>query len=404
MNQRYNYILLSLIGLTNGMIPMLIGSTLFIWLKESGMSLKVIGLYSLANLPFAFSFAISAFLEYCSSKKHFSYKIILLSCLSISSGLIYLLPKVINDQMLIFIVCSILSVTITIVRVILLALQKILFDEDKLLIVINVSTISFKVGLLIGGSSAIFLSQFYHWSNLYQLFSVILVIFCMIIALFPDRVFNIGNYNEIERGKLLTRIIAPFTNLFSIPQISLILLLMFFYRAPDNLITHYFDLFYLNSGLDKTSVAFGYRLYGMIIASLGGLLCIKIIQHKSYIQNLKIALFLHFVSYLLVYYFSLFHLPKWFFYVCVTSEEFSRGMTMIIFWSYQTYICKRQHVLIQLASLTAIDSLSYSLFSSVSGFTIDSLGYSNFILIVMLSFAPAFVILSLLKPSASPKV
>jgi PAT family beta-lactamase induction signal transducer AmpG len=89
--------------------------------------------------------------------------------------------------------------------------------------------------------------------------------------------------------------------------------------------------------------------------------------------------------------------PLWAFYLCVTSEEFSRGMTMIMFWSFQTQICKRQHVLIQLAVLTAIDSLSYSLLSTLGGGLIQHLGYANFILIVISSFIPAFILLKYLK-------
>lgn len=400
MEQRRNFILLSLIGMTNGMIPLLIGSTLFIWLKENGVSLKVIGLYSLANLPFAFSFAISAALEYLSYKKYFSYKVTLIACLILSAITIYILPMVIHQAEYLFLVCCVLSLTVTIVRVILLALQKILFSDDKLLVVINVSTISFKVGLLVGGSCALFLSQYYSWGFLYQCFAMLIIGFSLIIFLFPAKSFDVGNYLLGEKVNFIARLIAPFTNLWKMPQIGLVLLLMFFYRAPDNLITHYFDLFYLHFGLSKTSVALGYKLYGMITASLGGILCIKLMQRNSYVFNLNLALFLHLVSYLMVYCFSLVNAPLWTFYLCVTSEEFSRGMTMIMFWSFQTHICKRQHVLIQLAALTAVDSLSYSLLSSLSGGIIEAVGYSDFILIVIASFIPAFIILQRLKNQA----
>jgi PAT family beta-lactamase induction signal transducer AmpG len=397
IDNKQHFLLLALIGLTNGMIPLLIGSTLFIWLKENGVNLQNIGLYSLANLPFAFSFAISASLEYLSYKKYFSYKVVLILSLICSALAIYGIPAVISQPQKLFILCCALSISATIVRVILLALQKILFSEQKLLVVINISTISFKVGLLVGGSCALFLSQYFPWGQLYHYFAMLIVGFSLIILCFPSQSFNLGNNIDMPQLSFKQRLIAPFTNLWQMPQIGLILLLMFFYRAPDNLITHYFDLFYLHFGLSKTNVAFGYKLYGMITASLGGILCIKLIKHRDYISNLNLALGLHLLSYGLVYWFSQVQAPLWAFYLCVTSEEFSRGMTMIMFWSFQTQICKRQHVLIQLAVLTAIDSLSYSLLSTLGGGLIQHLGYANFILIVISSFIPAFILLKYLK-------
>lgn len=398
-DKKQNFVLLALVGMTNGMLPLLIGSTLFVWLKENGVNLQNIGLYSLANLPFAFSFAISALLEYYSYKRYFSYKIILTLSLLVSATTIYFIPLLIHKPSQLFFLCCMLSITATIVRIILLALQKILFSEQRLLIVINVSTISFKIGLLLGGSCALYLSQYLPWAELYHYFAFLIISFSCIIFCFPSKSFNVGNNFASRTMPLIQRMGAPFINLGKVPQIGIILLLMFCYRAPDNLITHYFDLFYLHFGLSKTNVAFGYKLYGMITASLGGILCIKLIKNRDYISNLTLALGLHLTSYALIYWFSQIQAPLWAFYVCVTLEEFSRGMTMIMFWSFQTKICQRQHVLIQLAILTAIDSLSYSLLSTCAGGLIQHLGYANFILIVLCSFIPAFILLRLLKTS-----
>lgn len=396
IDRKEHFMLLVLVGITNGMTPLLIGSTLFIWLKENGVSLQNIGLYSLANLPFAFSFAISILLECVSSKRYFHYKFILLLSLIASATTVYFIPTVINQTQKLFILCCILSISATVSRIILLSFQKTLFSEKKLLIVINISTISFKIGILIGGSYALYLSQYLSWEMIYHYFAILIIIFGCIIFCFPRHNFNINN-DLINTMSFTQRICTPFINLTKTPQIWLILLLMFCYRAPDNLITNYFDLFYLHFGLSKTNVAFGYKLYGMITASLGGILCIKLIKNRDYIDNLTLALGLHLISYALIYWFSRAQAPLWSFYVCVTLEEFSRGMTMIMFWSFQTKICQRQYILIQLAILTAIDSLSYSLLSTVAGGLIQHLGYANFVLIVITTFIPAFILLRLLK-------
>lgn len=401
LNRRRNYALLAIIALSNGMVPLLIGSTMFVWLKEQGLNLASIGLYSLANLPFACSFIISALLEYSSAKTYFRYKYILLLALLGIALAVYLLPSAIAHPLRLFNLCLLISLCSTVVRVILLALQKILFADRYLLLVINVSTISYKVGIILAGSLALYLSQYYSWTSLYHYFAYCFIVFALIISLFSVSLFDLHDIKAVAQIPLQQRILAPFQNLWQMPQLALILLLMFFYRAPDNLITHYFDLFYLHFGLSKTNVAFGYKLYGMISASLGGIICVKLSQRYSYYFNLTIALSLHLLSYLLIYWFSRLNAPQWSFYLCVTLEEFTRGMTMIIFWSFQTHICKRQHVLIQLAVLTAIDSLSYTLFSSVGGSLIQIYGYSNFILMVLVSFIPAFIILARLRHANS---
>lgn len=397
MNSKRNFTLLVLIAITNGSIPILTGSTLFVWLKESGLNIQTIGLYGLANLPVVLSFAISALLEYGARHRIISYKYTLITSLIISSLLVYILPTTIQQPHRLFIICLCLSVSTTIARIILLALQKLLFNDRQLITVINVSTIGFKIGLLLGGSLALYLSQFYQWEVLYHCFAGLILVFTTAIALLAPR--QLWQTNHDSSMSLLDQFSAPFISLFKLPFVWSIILLMFFYRAPDNLITHYFDLFYLHFGLSKTNVAFGYKLYGMLTASLGGILCIRLIRGRSYIHNLQIALSLHLLSYILIYGFTLWQAPLWAFYLCVTCEEFSRGMTMIMFWSFQTHICKRQHVLIQLAILTAIDSLSYSLLSAAAGALIAKFDYNYFILIIVMSFIPAFMILSRLKNS-----
>lgn len=396
MSNARNLTFLIFVALINGMIPILTGSTLFVWLKEQGLNLQTIGLYSLANLPIAASFIFSAILEYGAKRRLINYKYTLLINLAGCSILVYLLPKYIHQTQELFIICFILSICTTFIRIILLAVQKLLFSDDKLVTIINISTICFKIGLLIGGSLAFYLSQYYQWAQLYQFFAYFIAGIVVIIAWIANKNMLRAEINLVN-SSLLEQIFEPFKNLFQLPNIGLIILLMFCYRAADNLITHYFDLFYLQFGLSKTKVAFGYKLYGMITASIGGILCIRLIKNKSYITNLQIALSLHIFSYVLIYGFSIFDAPTWAFYLCVTTEEFSRGMTMIIFWSFQTHICTRQHVLVQLALLTAIDSLSYSTLSAAAGSMIENLGYSNFILIVIASSIPALIILARLK-------
>ncbi len=389
------YLLLIVIGISNGMIPLLIGSSLFVWLKESGLNLQSIGLYGLANLPFALSFAISACLEFLSYQKLVSYKTILVISLITAAACVGILPSQIHNSHHLFLTCLILSLASTIARIISTALQKTLFSEDKLVIVMNVLTISYKCGILIAGSLALYLSQYHTWANLYHSFACLILVFSLLILAFPKQNFIINNNSQHD--SIWQLLINPFTNLVHIPQIWLILGLMICYRAPDNLITNYFDLFYLHFGMTKTTVALGYKLYGMILASLGGVFCIRLIRRNSYIYNLNLALILHFISYLMIYWFSQIEAPRFFFYLCVSSEEFSRGMTMITFWTFQTHICKRQHVIIQLAIFTGLDSLSYSLLSSIGGGIINHIGYANFILVVIASFIPAFLTLSILR-------
>ncbi|MEN9946556.1 MAG: hypothetical protein RLZZ293_942, partial [Pseudomonadota bacterium] len=156
MPNKHNLILLVLIGIASGMIPLLMGSTLFVWLKENGLNIQTIGLYSLTNLPIAFSFALSAGLEYCSYKKYFSYKWIMIIALLIASSAIFYLPQAIHRPYLLALNCVILSLAASIVRIIMLALQKILFPQHYLVWIINLSTISYKLGIILGGSLALF--------------------------------------------------------------------------------------------------------------------------------------------------------------------------------------------------------------------------------------------------------
>lgn len=387
--------LLAICALNNGLVPILIGSTLAIWLKEKGVSLQSIGLYSLAQMPFAFGFVLAIILEFITNKKLISHKNLLILISILSGCCLFFMKFAINNSSYLFIACFVISLLASCSRILLTTVQKLLFTNPQIPAATNTSTIGTKAGFIIGGSLALYLSQFFLWGNLYQFYASIIILGGLSIYFIPNSYFNF--HLADSQLTIKQQLAAPWINLYKIPGIWLILLLMFFYRMPDNLITHYFELYYLHLGISKTQVSLGYKLYGLVLASIAGILCAKIYKYENNYTRLLIAsLILHMASYFVIYTFGFYPHLKWLFFSAVSLEEFTRGMTMLSFWGYQTYICNRETVMVQLTVLIGIDSLSYNIMSTLGGSIIEHFGYHNLILSVIASSIPAFILLGFL--------
>lgn len=394
-----SFLLLIIIGFNNGLIPLLLGSTLFVWLNEYGINLQTIGLYSLSSIPLVFSFVLSITLTKCSTYRYFKFKYIVQFNFILIAILLYILPGTLNYKALLFAICFIVNILTSINVMISQVLQKTIVTHSNIVIGVNMLTVGFKVGILASGSIALYLSQFVEWGILYKTFSFIILAIVVLIHLYPSSLFQSIVPTSTTITSYKNMLLQIYKDLRVKKSIIIILLLMFFYRAPDSLITHYFNLIYLHLGVSKTTVAVGYKFYGLIMSTLGGFFCILLIKRFHYQISLLLTLFLHLLSYMFIYTAISNNFLHSAFYLCVSLEEFTRGLTMIAFWTYQVHLCNKKYLLIQLAVFTGIDSLSNSLLGSVSGSVINHFGYLNFFILVILSFIPAFVLLCFINNS-----
>lgn len=404
LKHKFRYLSIVIVGIINGAIPVLIGSTLNIFLKEYGLSLKTIGLFSLAQIPYAFSFLFCIIIEFINHATFIKYKHSLIISYIFIGIAVFAMPNLVNKPSLLFITCLIISISGTISRMIAQSMQLLLFEKHELTSVINILSLSYRVGILFAASFALYLSQYLSWQIIYRAASLIILTGSLILILMPSKKYWQYEVLHGTKQSFVNKLINSVKELLHYPQITVIALIMLFYRAPDNMITHYLELYYLNLGFSKTTVAFGYKLYGLFLAALAGFTCKGLVNVYSYKFNLILVSVLHLISYSAILIFNL-HKPNIVeFYIWVTLEEFTRGMTMIIFWSFQSMICNRQYALMQLTILTGIDSLSFSLFSTVGGYIIHSLGYNNFLGIVILSFIPGIIASLLLRKSINTSI
>ena len=88
------------------------------------------------------------------------------------------------------------------------------------------------------------------------------------------------------------------------------------------------------------------------------------------------------------------------FYIIMIVEKFSRGFEATIFFTYQMIFCTKYYVLQQFAMLAALEKLTGSLISSLSGYIISGYGWNFFFLISFIGSLPSLFFLKKLPNQA----
>ena len=89
-------------------------------------------------------------------------------------------------------------------------------------------------------------------------------------------------------------------------------------------------------------------------------------------------------------------------YGTVALEHLTSGISLTAFFTYQMMSCRPQYAASQLALMTATASIAHTMIGSLSGISVDHLGWSGFFILVTFAMIPGLYWISKL-PSTSVK-
>lgn len=407
MLTKKTFFIIWLFGVMSGFTLMISSNTLNFWLSKEGVNIKTIGIFALISLPYAINFLWAPIFD---TKKlpilnhifgqRVSWLLIVQICLSIGTYLMSLLNPA-NDLLMIAICGLVISFFASAQDTILGALRTEIIDKNQQGEISGIYSFGYRIGMLISGSGAIYISQYLHWNWVYKLLSFIILLFPLLLILFSKNLAPAGNCNkDIDEIYTCTES-SQFKNLFlkiikpigDIKYIILIISFLVLYRLPDNFITTMINPFLLHIGYNEFEISTTGKLFGITSAMIGGLMAGYIMKTRTIYNSLLVFGAIHAVAHILFIVQEIYGNNIYLLFTVIGFESISGGMAMTAYIAFIASLCQGKFRATQYSFLSSMMGVSRSIFPAISGYIVANSGWAIFYAFTTLATIPSLILI-----------
>ena len=386
-----------LTGFASGLPLFILISLIPAWLRIENIDLKVIGLFSLIQLPFTWKFIWAPIFD--------RYKILMgrrrgwlivfqiLLLLSIASLGFF---NVVIDLKTIALISFLIAIFSASHDVVIDAYRREILDDAELGIGNAIHVNAYKISSLIPGSLSLILADMISWQNVFLITSLF-----MLVGIGMTLAVKEPDTQYIQPKNLKDSVIQPFISFFKKngrENALYILLFIFLYKLGDSMATALVTPFYIDLNFSMTEIgiiAKNAGLWASVIGGfLGGIWMIKIGINKA----LWIFGFLQLVTIIPFIVLSMVGHNLILLGITVGLESFAMGLgttALIAFISKQT---DPRYTATQFALFTSLASIPRSITNASTGFIVESLGWTNFFYLCFMLAIPGMLLLLKVAP------
>jgi len=375
-----------LMGFSAGVPLLMTLSILQAWMKDFGIDLSTIGIFGLVGLPYSLKFMWAPFLD------RFSLPFLgrrrgwlLLSQVSIILTAIGIYFIDISTQLFgLGMLCLLLSFFSATQDILVDAYRRENVSEKHLPLASSLYVIGYRVAMAVVGSVGFILSDYISFNSVFLYLSSL-----MGIGIFTTLICDENDYVV----KIRESIIEPLLDYFRKNKAFIILAFLFIYKIGDMLaffmsVPYYLDLEYTKSQIGYMKfIGTWMTLLGSFI---GGILLVKY-------NNIMKGLF----------YFGILQMVSTFGYVILSwvepnlillcsvgsFESFCSGLGTAVFISYIALLTNVKFTGTQYALLSSFVSIPRTIFTSQTGFLVESIGWEYFFIFCTLIAIPGLILI-----------
>ena len=421
---RPNILVIAMIAFFSGLPLLLTSTTMAFWLSEERVDIVKIGLIGLVALPYSFKFIwapcvdrmhLPILTKIFGKRKAWLIASQLGVCLSLFA-IANLQPR--HDLgLLVLAACSLAFFAAT-QETIMLGYDMSRMSKEEYGIGEAMRVGFYRIGMIIASAGALYLANFMTWNQVYMVMACIALVGIIAMMIVDEPIYTIDTdvlQNEqsslqyLHNHKIIGRkyaniigwihgaVIAPITDLIGKKNWLLVLLIMFLYKASDNLIGNMHNIFYATVGFSKIEIANASKIFGTFASIIGGFCGGIMITRMGVLKSLFYGCILHSIG--IVSYLALcntgYNITM--LYLIIGIEHFTGGLRTTALFVCRMHYCSQTYAIMQLALMSSIITLGRTTFSSLSGFVIDSLGWSWFFGVAALLSLPGLLLVILLK-------
>ena len=390
-----------LLGFSSGLPLLLVYSTLSAWLKESGVSLTMIGLFSWASTAYALKFLWAPLVD----------KMPL-------PGLTRLLGQrrswLVLSQALIAITMIGLGGTDpatdlwwTALWAVLLAFasatQDIAIDayrieslpEEQLGAGSANYVFGYRIAMLVAGAGALFIADGFGWYWAYVAMAGLMAVGVITVLVNPEpgRALPKATVGGGLWARINDAVISPFTEFMGRQNWLMILLFVALYKYGEALLGVMANPFYLDMGFSKSEIAAVSKGYGFAMTLLGGFAGGVLVARYGIMKALLYAGILQCVANLAFAAQAMvgYSLPM--LAVTISIENLTAGMATTAFVAYMSSLCNVAYTATQFALLSSMMAFARTIFASGGGWLADHMDWTSYFVVTTFAAVPGLLVL-----------
>jgi MFS transporter, PAT family, beta-lactamase induction signal transducer AmpG len=399
-----------LFGLTSGFTLMITGNTLNYWLAKENIDLQSIGMFAVIVIPYSINFLWAPIFDTVKLgwlSKLLGHRLSWICLIQILLALaIFLLSTMDPHHSLILfaLVGLIISFLSSAKDTVLGAFRTEIIAKESQGAASGIYIFGYRIGMLISGSGAIYLSSYLGWNNVYKIFAISVlvcsaILVVSILRLKHDLISKTYQDYKVNSSNFIQNILRPVGSFY---LIFLIIIFLILYRLPDNFICMMINPFLIHIGYNEFEIASAGKFFGIISAIIGGLIASSVMRKKNILDSLLIFGVIHAIAHTLFILQEIYGKNLPLFFITTGFESITGGMTMTAYIAFIASICQGKFRATQYSFFTSMMGFSRSIFPAISGYIVVQFGWQNFFTFIIITTIPSLLLL--LKISSLLKV
>lgn len=400
-----------LLGFSSGLPLALTGQTLVVWMRETGVSLEVVGLFGAVGLPYTLKFLWAPVFD--------AVNVPLLGrwlgrrrawLVTTQAALVAALIALgTNDPAANLELTALLAFIVAFCSasqdVVIDAFRVESLEESRLAAGMANYVAGYRVALLVATAGAFEFAALMQnsgfegdagWTLTYAALAMLLLTgtATALLSKEPADGHAAARASMSFGERFVDAVINPFADFMTRPGWLLVLLFVVLFKFGDALAGAMTAPFVLDLGFDKTDYGRVVKLFGFAATLLGGFAGGALYAYLGPLRGLWLAGLVQMVSNLLFVWQAQMGEVMWALVVTIGGENFTGGFATVVFVAYISGLCRnRAYTATQYALLSALAAVGRTILSTSSGFLAENLGWSSFFIATTIAALPGLALL-----------
>ncbi len=384
-----------LMGFSCGLPLLLTYGVLQAWMKDEGIDLGTIGLFTLVHLPYTLKFLWAPVFDRFTLPFLGRRRGWLLVSQVLLMAAIYVLGRSQPGIAPWTVAAAALAVTF------LSATQDIIVDayrredlaEEELGLGSSFYVGGYRLGILLSSGGGLILSDHLPFSMVYQIMAAGMLVGLVTTLLTPEPTLPAGTPVRLKEA-----VVDPFLEYFRRRHAVYMLLFILLYKLGDQMASAMAIPFFLDLDFTRTEIGAIYKLFGVPVTIAGSFLGGALILRLGIYRSLWVFGFLQMISTAGFAILSLIEPSRVALTVVILVENLSSGLGIAAFMAFMAALTDKRFTATQYALLTSLLGIPRAIASAPTGYMAGALGWGWFFVFCTLIAIPGLLILAKFAP------
>jgi MFS transporter, PAT family, beta-lactamase induction signal transducer AmpG len=406
-----------LLGFASGLPLALSGSTLLVWMRESGVDLGTIGLFALVGTPYTLKFLWAPLVD-ALHVPWFSHAfgrrrgwLVFSQLLLIGAILLLALTDPARSPLFVALGALLVAATSSTQDIVVDAFRVESLPESEQAAGMASYVAAYRIGMLVSTAGALFLvsgfestgipkSSAWMWGYVVMAALVLIGTATALAATEPEPSLRAeaATSSETAFARVMHAAIGAFSEFLARKDAWAALAFVVLYKFTDAFSGTMTAPFVIDLGFSRNDYAAIVKGVGLAATLIGGFAGGFVARRYSLSASLWIGGVLQAVANLSFSWLALAGLSQWALAFAITAENFTSAIGTVIFVAYLSALCRNPlHTATQYALLTALAAVGRTYLSSGAGFVAKATGWPLFFMICVVVAVPSLILLTWLQ-------